>query len=145
YYVVANIFKNPRNLGANLKKLRNKGFPSGSIFDGDKGLNYVYLERFDHWEDALKACSSHFQGAYTKEKWMMIVEPDMDMPVSPHSVEPDGMARKEIPLEEITYEMLTSQENMGPSANRDDLLYRNPLVMQADGYFDTMRYAEAAE
>src|SRR5690606_10809198 len=44
-----------------------------------------------------------------------------------------------IPLEAITYEMLTS---LGKEKNST---LENTWILKADEYFDTMRYAEAAE
>src|SRR5690606_7481314 len=46
YYIIANVFKNTRYLDANLKKLQKIGLEGGSVFNDDKGLHYLYLERY---------------------------------------------------------------------------------------------------
>ena len=144
YYIIANVYKNPRYLTANLKKLRKKGFRTGSIFNENRGLNYLYLERFDRWEDALEACISNFNGTYTKDKWMMIVQPDTGNTVS-DPIEEDEMPQEKIPLEEITYEMLTSIGIEEPAVDEGNLLHGNSWIWRAEEYFDKMWYAEAAE
>src|SRR5690606_1527097 len=82
YYIVANVFKNTRYLDANLKKLQKIGLEGGSVFNDDKGLHYLYLERYDRWRYAMEACTSDLDGKYTKDKWLMIVQPNTGYTVS---------------------------------------------------------------
>ena len=144
YYIIANVYRNPRYLAANLKKLQKKGFRTGSIFHENRGLNYLYLERFDHWEDALEACTSNFNGTYTEDKWMMIVQPDIGNTTSGSNKE-DELLQEEIPLDEITYAMLTSIGKEEPSVGNDKPSHGSSWIWRADEYFAKMWYAEAAE
>ena len=144
YYVIANVFRNSRYLNTHLRKIRKNGFgDGGTIFNEATGLNYLYLQKFDRWEDALGACTSNFNGEYTKDKWIMIVQAAADY------VQFDGVGKEmpgdEIPLEDVTYDLLMSLKENETPVKGNTLLYGSPTIWRADEYFNKMWYAEAAQ
>lgn len=149
FYLISNVYKNEGYLAENLKKLQRKGFEAGFLFNPENQLNYLYLQRLDTWQEALNACKTEVNGTYDKEVWVMIVpkrngQPKPTEPVS-HEIENEvATPMEEIPLEMVTYEMLTSSGNLDTSSVPERPAYSNSWINKANEYFDKMWYAEAA-
>ncbi|MEM9144178.1 MAG: type IX secretion system membrane protein PorP/SprF, partial [Bacteroidota bacterium] len=74
YYVVANVYKGGKYMEKFMTGLQEQGFQPDYIDNPNNGLKYVYLERFDTWEEAAAAYNSQFNGAYDQTLWVMDVD-----------------------------------------------------------------------
>ncbi|KAA2219270.1 PorP/SprF family type IX secretion system membrane protein [Maribacter flavus] len=74
YYVVANVYKGGKYLDKFLNSLDAKGIQADYIDNPNNGLKYVYLQRYDTFEEAVAAHDSNFNGAYDGKTWIMNVE-----------------------------------------------------------------------
>lgn len=74
YYVVANVYKGTQYLDKFLNQLESKGINANYIDNPNNGLKYVYLNRYDTWEEAVEAHKNNMDGAYTGKTWIMNVE-----------------------------------------------------------------------
>jgi hypothetical protein len=74
YYVVANVYKAENYLQNFLRQLNSGGIDANYIDNPNNGLKYVYLERYDTWEEAEAAAASNLNGKYTGNTWVMNVD-----------------------------------------------------------------------
>lgn len=73
YYVVANVYKGPAYLNKFMDQLSSEGLQPAYIDNPNNGLKYVYLQRFDSWNDAENAVLTKLDGAYSGDLWVMNV------------------------------------------------------------------------
>ncbi len=71
YYVVANVYKGGQYLDKFLNKLSDKGINADYIDNPNNGLKYVYLKRYDTFEQAEAAAKSNLNGSYDGPTWIM--------------------------------------------------------------------------
>jgi len=74
YYVIANVYKNKKYLGAFMNTLKEQGLNAKQFYNKENGLYYVYLADFDIKKDAETAFVSNLNGKYRDEKWIMQVD-----------------------------------------------------------------------
>tara|TARA_R110002153_G_scaffold46765_4_gene132018 strand:- start:785 stop:2053 length:1269 start_codon:yes stop_codon:yes gene_type:complete len=74
YYVVANVYKGGKYMDNFLTTLNNKGINADYIDNPNNGLKYVYLQRYETFEDAVAAHDSKLNGMYDGAMWIMNVE-----------------------------------------------------------------------
>lgn len=74
YYVVANVYKGDRYMNQFVDQLANNGISAAHFKNKRNGLKYVYLERYDTWQEALAAHKSKFNGSYQEDLWIMNVD-----------------------------------------------------------------------
>jgi len=74
YYVVANVYKGGHYMDKFMSNLSGQGLNPDFIDNPNNGLKYVYLERYDTWEDALAAHQSNMNGDYNGDLWIMNVD-----------------------------------------------------------------------
>ena len=74
YYVVANVYKGEKYLNKFVTELANEGVRADYFENSNNGLKYVYLERYDTWQEALAAHKSNINGTYSKDMWIMNVD-----------------------------------------------------------------------
>lgn len=74
YYVVANVYKGGKYMQKFMSNLDDKGFNSDYIENPNNGLKYVYLKRYDTWQDAADAYKSNMNGQYNDDLWIMNVD-----------------------------------------------------------------------
>ena len=74
YYVIANVYKGQGYLNKFMSDLEDKGITADYIKDPKSGLKYVYLEKYDTWQEAADAHNSKMNGAYTDTMWIMNVD-----------------------------------------------------------------------
>jgi len=74
YYVVANVYKGGHYMEKFMGNLNDQGLSPEYIDNPNNGLKYVYLERYDTWEDALAAHQSGMNGGYNGDMWIMNVD-----------------------------------------------------------------------
>lgn len=74
YYVIANVYKGGKYMEKFMSNLDNQGFMPDYIENSNNGLKYVYLERFETWQDAADAYNSNMNGQYNDDLWIMNVD-----------------------------------------------------------------------
>jgi len=74
YYVVANVYKGGKYMNQFIDKLNNQGFSSDYVDNPNNGLKYVYLERYETWQEAADAYKSNMGGRYSDDLWIMNVD-----------------------------------------------------------------------
>jgi lipopolysaccharide export system protein LptA len=71
YYLIANVFEVKENYEKFMKSLTKKGLEPQHFLRNFNQYHYVYLERFDTWEEALESRNSNFNGNYMDETWIL--------------------------------------------------------------------------
>ncbi len=74
YYVVANVYKGGHYLDKFIDDLGQKGISADYIDNPNNGLKYVYLQRYDTWDEAVAAHESNVGGTYDGDLWIMNVD-----------------------------------------------------------------------
>lgn len=140
YYVVIGVFSNPDRLGKHVRKLKRKGFDAGYLSHPENSLNYLYLNRYDLWQNALEDCRTEFDGRFSDDLWVL-------------KVVNSSNENNIIALEDIDYATLENSKTTDSETNTkkiDNTVKKNStnkskLVKRADEYFNKMWYAEAAK
>ena len=71
YYVIAGVFGEIGNAKKAVYRLRKKGFETSYLSVPESGLNYVYLNYHEKWENAIKACNNQFNGKFLDDVWIL--------------------------------------------------------------------------
>lgn len=74
YYVVANVYRGEHYLNKFIDGLNDQGLQADYIDNPKNGLKYVYLDRYDTWQEALQAHRSKLNGSYDGDLWIMNVQ-----------------------------------------------------------------------
>ncbi len=74
YYVVANVYKGGKYMEKFINDMGDRGFSPDYVDNPENGLKYVYLKRYDTWQEALDAHKSGMNGAYAGDLWIMNVD-----------------------------------------------------------------------
>ncbi len=74
YYVVANVYKGPHYMNKFMDKLSNEGLQPNFIDNQKNGLKYVYIDRYNSWQEAVDAYKSGVNGTYSGDMWIMNVQ-----------------------------------------------------------------------
>ena len=74
YYVIANVYKGGQYMTKFIDGLNQKGISADYIDNPNNGLKYVYLERYNTWEEAAEAHKNNLNGAYNGDMWIMNVD-----------------------------------------------------------------------
>ncbi|MGB5435158.1 MAG: type IX secretion system membrane protein PorP/SprF [Maribacter sp.] len=74
YYVVANVYKGGIYMKKFMDGLAQKGIAADYIDNPNNGLKYVYLKRYDSWQEAADAYTNNIDGKYDGETWIMNVD-----------------------------------------------------------------------
>ncbi|NAS31594.1 type IX secretion system membrane protein PorP/SprF [Flavobacteriaceae bacterium R38] len=78
YYLIANVYSEKTNgrlyRDKFVNKLQKDGIDANYFLNTRNNLNYVYLERFDNWQDAIAAYKSDLGNRYHGEMWIMNVD-----------------------------------------------------------------------
>ncbi|WP_430964895.1 PorP/SprF family type IX secretion system membrane protein [Spongiimicrobium sp. 2-473A-2-J] len=74
YYVVANVYRGEHYLNKFIDGLNEQGLQADYIDNPKNGLKYVYLDRYDTWQEALQAHRSKLNGSYDGDLWIMNVQ-----------------------------------------------------------------------
>jgi hypothetical protein len=70
YYLIANVFEVKENYEKFMKSLTQKGLEPKYFYRNFNQYHYVYLERYNTWEEALQSRNSNFNGNYLDETWI---------------------------------------------------------------------------
>ena len=73
YYIIANVFANPRNANRFVKLLNSYGLSASYFINPENNYRYVYLKRHDSWNNALISYYSRLNDAYDDKMWIMRV------------------------------------------------------------------------
>ncbi|WP_282074923.1 PorP/SprF family type IX secretion system membrane protein [Maribacter aquivivus] len=74
YYVVANVYKGGQYMNNFIDGLNEQGINADYIDVPKTGLKYVYLERYDTFEEAVAAHDNKLNGTYDGATWIMNVD-----------------------------------------------------------------------
>ncbi len=74
YYVVAGVFSNKTNADRLQRRLEDQGLDARSFQDPGNFYYYVYLLKFDSYQEADQAKASNLNGSYTGDLWIKIVK-----------------------------------------------------------------------
>lgn len=77
YYIIANVFANPKNANRFVKLLNSRGLSAGYFINPENSYRYVYLKRYDSWNNALISYYSKLNSAYDDKMWIMRVTPNL--------------------------------------------------------------------
>ena len=73
YYLIANVFEVKENYEKFMKSLTKEGLEPQHFLRNFNQYHYVYLERYNTWEEALQSRNSNFNGKYLDETWIFRV------------------------------------------------------------------------
>jgi type IX secretion system PorP/SprF family membrane protein len=76
YYIIANVFANPNNANRFVRLLNERGLSAGYFINPANNYRYVYLKRYDSWNNALISYYSKINDAYDDKMWIMRVTPN---------------------------------------------------------------------
>jgi len=154
YYIISGTFSKTRNRDKAIKKLKKKDLEPGAIQNPKNGLNYVYLQYYSDWKEAIDDCKTQFDGRYKDEVWVMQVEKsEQSISVDEEKDIDFGAEAEEISTttpdlneQSGTVEDLdTNFEEPAPTFALKETPNKSKLIQKADHYFNKMWYAEAAE
>lgn len=74
FYVVAGVFSNKTNADKLLRKLQGQGLEARSFQDPGNYYHYVYLLKFDNYQQAEQAKGSNLNGSYSGDLWIKILK-----------------------------------------------------------------------
>jgi hypothetical protein len=73
YYLIANVFKIPRNADRFLKKLKDKGIDAGYFINPINNYRYVYVSNHQTWNEAQEMYFSNVNNHYFEALWIMTI------------------------------------------------------------------------
>ena len=77
YYIIANVFANPKNANRFVKLLNSQGLSASYFINPENNYRYVYLKRHESWNNALISYYSKLNDAYDDKMWIMRVTPNL--------------------------------------------------------------------
>ncbi|WP_228236618.1 PorP/SprF family type IX secretion system membrane protein [Allomuricauda sp. M10] len=78
HYLIANVFKDPKNVDQFVEELRAQGLDADYFQNPKNGLNYVYIGDFGNKKEALNAYHTKMDGKYQGDAWIMNVNGGTD-------------------------------------------------------------------
>jgi len=76
FYIIANVFEDPRNANRFVKELNAKGLNASYFVNQENNYRYVYLKKHQDWTAALTAYYSNLNDTYVDPIWIMRVKPN---------------------------------------------------------------------
>jgi len=77
YYIIANVFANPKNASRFVKLLNSQGLSASYFINPQNKYRYVYLKKHNTWNNALVSYYSKINDAYNDKMWIMRVTPNL--------------------------------------------------------------------
>lgn len=71
YYIICNVFSEPVYADAFMKQLKSKGYQCQYFVNPKNNFRYVYLKKFDNWNDALISYYTNIDNTYFDLIWIM--------------------------------------------------------------------------
>ena len=98
YYLIVNVYSQKTNgrfyRDKFVNKLRNDGLDPDYFLNTRNNLNYVYLKRFDNWQDAIAAYKSDLNNTYTDDMWIMNVQNESTLRYADRDTRPSSTAKR---------------------------------------------------
>lgn len=76
YYLIANVFANPKNAVRFVRYLNSIGLSASYFINPENNYRYVYLKRHDNWNSALISYYTRLNQSYEEKMWIMRVTPN---------------------------------------------------------------------
>ena len=73
FYIIANVFANPKNARRFVDKLKADGFDADYFINPENQYRYVYIKKHKEWTTALTAYYSNLDDSYQDPMWIMRV------------------------------------------------------------------------
>jgi type IX secretion system PorP/SprF family membrane protein len=131
YYVVANVYKGPHYMNKFMDKLTNEGLQPNYIDNEKNGLKYVYIDRYNSWQEAVDAYKSGVNGTYNGDMWIMNVQ-------NRYTNEAYAANTEMVREKSAEYESDVLQQNVivrdGVTSNEQDRP-RNDLYGEGNGFY----------
>ena len=83
YYVIGGVYGEIKNVNKAISRLRKKGFDANYITVPESGLNYVYLNFHEKWQDAIASCTSKFKGKFLDAVWILNAQGESNLNTAP--------------------------------------------------------------
>ncbi|WP_424003987.1 PorP/SprF family type IX secretion system membrane protein [Maribacter sp. IgM3_T14_3] len=77
YYLIANVFANPKNAKRFVALLNSFGLSASYFINPKNNYRYVYLKKHDSWTNALISYYSKLNDAYNDKMWIMRVNHEL--------------------------------------------------------------------
>ncbi len=77
YYIIANVFSNPKNAILFVKLLNSYGLSAGYFINPENHWRYVYLKKHASWNNALISYYTNLNDSYNDKMWIMRVRPNL--------------------------------------------------------------------
>ncbi len=77
YYLIANVFANPRNANRFVRYLNSIGLSASYFVNPENNYRYVYVKRHETWNSALISYYSKLNNTYDEKMWIMRVTPNL--------------------------------------------------------------------
>jgi len=74
YYLIANVYSKNLYFNKFLNSLKDKGFEAKYFINEKNKWKYVYLRRFNSWQEAVVSYSSKLIGTYHDDLWIMKID-----------------------------------------------------------------------
>lgn len=74
YYLTAGVFSNKANADRKLRELSNQGIQAGVFQDPGNFYYYVFIRKFETYQDADAAKASNLNGTYSGDLWIKVVK-----------------------------------------------------------------------
>ena len=74
YYIIVNVFSTDKFFNKFMDKLNDRNLNPKHFLNSKNNWKYVYLKRFDTWQEAIAAYKSNLNGSYKEDKWIMNVD-----------------------------------------------------------------------
>ncbi len=74
YYIIANVFREEKNLKNYLNELKNREIPASYFNNPQNKLNYVYLKYLNTWDEAVISYKKTRKTTYFKDVWIIKIE-----------------------------------------------------------------------
>lgn len=71
YYIIANVFANPKNANRFIKLLNSRGLSAGYFINPENNWRYVYLKKHASWNSALLSYYTNLNDSHTANMWIM--------------------------------------------------------------------------
>ncbi|GJH40351.1 hypothetical protein RCZ04_09010 [Capnocytophaga sp. HP1101] len=76
YYVVVGVFLNYNNVNKRVEELKRWGYDAQVYYNRDQGLNYVYIARYNTYDEALKKVEEVRENTEIPDPWILDVAND---------------------------------------------------------------------